>query len=317
MVDKPDYNALIDAQTWEFIRETERWFPDTAPDEPIADQRRRYDLMCDAFRSSRPPDVRVADLNADGVAIRVCSVSSGTTGPSVIYAHGGSLMMGGLDSHDDVCAEICAATRMQVINVDYRLLPEATLSDAQTDMQVALDWARASGAGPFVCVGDSAGGYLIAHMVYQNRMQNDIAGQVLIYPGLTAGCDGGSMDVHAFAPLLKAADICSYRQKLRDTNAGGENTRADLTRALGLADLPQTLTISAECDPMADDARLYADNINIAGGQAIWVQDAGLVHGHLRARHRVDRAGQSFGRILRGISVMATGTRLTAGMLWQ
>jgi hypothetical protein len=42
----------------------------------------------------------------------------------VIYLHGGGFVVGGLHSHDDVCAEIRAATGLTVIAVDYRLSPE-------------------------------------------------------------------------------------------------------------------------------------------------------------------------------------------------
>ncbi|MCG8462623.1 MAG: alpha/beta hydrolase, partial [Holophagales bacterium] len=33
-------------------------------------------------------------------------------------------VVGGLESHDDVCAEICAGCNVEVVSVDYRLSPE-------------------------------------------------------------------------------------------------------------------------------------------------------------------------------------------------
>ena len=42
----------------------------------------------------------------------------------VLYFHGGGFILGGLDSHDDVCAELCARTGYEVVSVDYRLAPE-------------------------------------------------------------------------------------------------------------------------------------------------------------------------------------------------
>jgi acetyl esterase len=66
--------------------------------------------------------------------------------------------------------------------------------------------------------------------------------------------------------------------------------------------LPPTVTFSAACDPSADDARNYVAHINAAGGQARWVNETGLVHGYLRARHSVPRARESFQRIIAAIN---------------
>ena len=35
-------------------------------------------------------------------------------------------MLGNLDSHDDICAEICARTGFELVSVAYRLAPEHT-----------------------------------------------------------------------------------------------------------------------------------------------------------------------------------------------
>jgi acetyl esterase len=67
------------------------------------------------------------------------------------------------------------------------------------------------------------------------------------------------------------------------------------------------LTIGAECDPLADDARDYAAQIRAAGGRAHGVEEAGLVHGFLRARTSVPRAAASFTRIVETITALAAG----------
>ena len=61
--------------------------------------------------------------------------------------------------------------------------------------------------------------------------------------------------------------------------------------------LPPTIVISAECDPLSDDGQDYCQRIAAADGRSRWVNEEGLVHGYLRARHSVPRAEQSFARI--------------------
>ena len=126
-------------------------------------------------------------------------------------------------------------------------------------------------------------------------------GQVLIYPGLGGNIDEGSYVVHADAPMLKRSDMDFY-QAMR---SGGADVRGDATYAAlwdtDFTNLPPTFIASAECDPLSDDGDVYARRIVEAGGSAVWLNDRGLVHGHLRARHRAERAGASFDRIVRAI----------------
>ena len=86
-----------------------------------------------------------------------CRIYPGAA-PTVVYLHGGGFVVGGLHSHDDVCAEIRATTGLTVVAVDYRLSPEhlhpAALDDALAVIRALL--------GPVVLAGDSAGGNLAA-----------------------------------------------------------------------------------------------------------------------------------------------------------
>ena len=114
-----DYDSLIDAETWAFIRKTEAAYPEDTSSLDVEGQRRIYDAMAAEFRQPRPKGVEVEDLSADGVPVRL--YTAGEPGSTVMYFHGGGFVVGGLDSHDDVCAEICANTGYRVISVDYRL----------------------------------------------------------------------------------------------------------------------------------------------------------------------------------------------------
>ncbi len=300
----PNYEKLIDAQTWAFIRETEKWYPPETYEKNITEQRRIYGAMCRAFFKGYPEGVAAEDIDANGVPVR-CYRKSGS-GVTVLYAHGGSYMLGGLDSHDDVCAEICDATGFDVVAVDYRLMPENSRADGIDDFQTALDWVRATRGGKIITAGDSAGGFISASVVHANREVGDIVGQVLIYPGLGAMEDGGSMNEHAFAPMLTRAEIMSVRDSFSDEPSGAVIHPVPLSDD-DFTGLPVTVAVSAECDPIADHAKRYASAINAAGGRAFWFEDKGLVHGHLRARHSVKRARESFERVLRAISLIGAG----------
>jgi acetyl esterase len=293
MMQQTDYQRLIDDSTWAFIRATGAFYPPETASLSIDDQRRVYDTMCTHFDAGRPTGVAVHDLAVAGVPCR----RYGGVGPVVIYLHGGGFVVGGLHSHDDICAEICAATGRAVLAVDYRLCPEHPHPAAFDD---CLAVAQAT-PGPILLVGDSAGGTLSAAVVAALRDPR-VLGQVLIYPSL--GGQGDSLARHADAPMLTAADVHAYAA-LRGATAD-DPTAAPL-QADDFTGLPPTLAIAAECDPLADDALAYATRIIAAGGVAQARVEAGLVHGYLRARHSVPRARFSFDAILAAISDMAAG----------
>ena len=312
----PDYRKILDPEVWAFIEKTNSFYPLDTYQRSIAEQREIYDRMCAAFAQDYPAGVSATDTDADGVPVRSYSHRSRKPGVTIIYAHGGGLVVGGLHSHDDICAEICAETGYDIVAVDYRLGPEFTRDDALQDMQTVLDWARRGRGGGFLTVGDSAGGFLSVGLVHGNRRATDILGQVLIYPGL-GGYDmpGGSMDRHAFAPLLTRAEVTGYNDILASGKAAASPGFGMPLQDDDFSDLPPTVSISAECDPIADDARIYAEKINAAGGTALWYEDKGLVHAHLRARHMSRRARNSFDRVLRAITLIGRGGTLTRSAL--
>jgi len=304
---RPDYQSLIDAPTWEFIRRTDEYYPPDAAKMTIADQRAVYDRLCRAFHNGTPPGVAAHDQQLGGVPVRCYQASAMPA--TVVYFHGGGFVVGGLDSHDDVCAEICAATGFRVISVDYRLAPEHPHPAAYDDCLAATREAATRHPGPLVLAGDSAGAALAASVCHTARAGGPaIAGQVLIYPGLGGDPDQGSYLTHANAPMLTRADVLYYAA-IRHV---GPEPRADPT-ACALQDtdfshLPPTAIFSAECDPLADDGRTYRDRILAAGGRAHWQLEPGLVHGYLRARTTVPRASASFTRITAAIEALGRGT---------
>ncbi len=296
----PDYQSLIDAPTWAFIDRTNSFYPLDTATKGIADQRAIYDRMCQAFQTDYPAGVTAQDEAIAGVPCRVYPGKS----PTVIYLHGGGYVVGGLHSHDGICADIRAKTGLTLVAVDYRLSPEH-LHPAAFDDACAV--VRALGAeGPVVLAGDSAGGNLAAAASHALRGSGvAILGQVLIYTGLGGDMNQGSYLTHSNAPMLTRDDVLFYK----DIRHGHPPPDGDATISPLQGDdftgLPMTLAIAAECDPLADDAHDYARKVTEAGGRAHSITEPGLVHGYLRARGSVPRAAASFDRITATISAFA------------
>jgi acetyl esterase len=303
----PDYAALLDAETWAFVRRTAEWYPPDAAGLSIAEQRRIYDAMCRAFFRGHPPGVAAADRAFGGVPCRLYTVA-GPMPATVLYLHGGGFVVGGLDSHDDICAEIAARCGLRVVSADYRLAPEHPHPAAFEDALAAAGAVAAAFPGPLVLAGDSAGGNLAAAVAHAGRRTGPVpAGQVLIYPGLGGDRTRGSHVTHAAAPMLTAADIAFYaRMRHPAGEPAGDPTAAPLADT-DFSGLPPTVIVTAECDPLADDGPIYAARLRAAGGRAVCIEGRGLVHGWLRARTSVGRAAAGFDRIVTAIAALGRG----------
>jgi len=307
------YHNIIDDETWAFIEKTNSWYPTDTVDLTIKEQREIYNRMCRAFFTGYPDGVTSEDSHINTptrhIPIRTYRRSDGQNQAHVIYFHGGGFVVGGLESHDDICAEICSRTGLTLTSVDYRLGPEHTYPADFEDALAAFKWATDKVGKPIILAGDSAGGCLAAAVSHATRsVEPAPAGQVLIYPGLGSDLSRGSFVDHAQAPMLTTQDTTFYKK----TRTGGD---ADLLRHkhctplndTDFTGLPPTVIVSAQCDPLSDNGRDYRDMILQAGGKAVWFNETGLVHGYLRARHTVARARDSFARIVDAIDALAMG----------
>ena len=300
------YETLLDDEVKAYLARCDALYPPDAIDLDIAGQRRVYDTMCADFDVGRPDGLEIADERYGDVPCR--RYEPANAAGTVVYYHGGGFVVGGLDSHDSITAEIAANTGLRVVAVDYPLAPEHIYPADITASLAAYDAIAAQFDGPTLLCGDSAGGNLAAAVSGARRgAAQRPDGQVLIYPGLGGDWSLPSYSEHANAPQLTAKDIEFYMT----VRPGGPPPVGDALYAplhdTDFSGLPQTLVITAECDPLASDGDAYVHAIRAAGGQAEWVNEAGLVHGYLRARVMSQKAAASFARICAALRDMAQG----------
>ncbi|MCE6957783.1 alpha/beta hydrolase [Cereibacter sphaeroides] len=304
-MDEADYLDLIDDETWEFIRASARHFPPDSARLALDMQRALHRQMCRAFRAAPPGGPDPEDRSFGGVPCRLHA--TGSAPGSVVFLHGGGFVLGDLDSEDDLCAEIAAATGLRVISVGYRLAPEHVHPAAFQDALAATKAVALAFPGPLVLVGHDAGGSLAASVAHALRGRVALSGQVLICPALGGNRDRGSYLTHATAPMLSRQDVLSMAAIRHGGREPAADPTSDALRDTDFRGLPPTLVVTAQCDPLSDDGRAYRDAIRAAAGRARWIEEPGLVHGFLRGRHRITRAAQSFARITAAVTGMSRG----------
>jgi acetyl esterase len=305
-----------DPEVVAFIERTLAFYPADTFGHTIAQNRALYDRYAAAFRAPRPAGIHVEDfaISAEGpprlIPARAYRKASSAAGDvAVLYCHGGSFMLGGLDSHDDVCAELAEKTGLEVISIDYRLAPEhlhpALLDDAEAGYLDVIGRHRR-----VIVAGDSAGGNLAAALCLRCRARGHVqpAGQVLIYPGLGGDANTGSYLENASAPLLSREETL-HSAKIRS----GDRARDEISdpeffplRASDFAGLAPAFVVTADIDPVRDDGRNYVERLKAEGIAAELRNEPQLVHGYLRARNSSKRAAASFQAICAALSRLAS-----------
>ena len=290
------YDSEIDKETWAFIEKTKSFYSDELLSYSIEQQRLEYNQMCRAFDTHRQYELIIKTEEWDTIPVRIYEPqnSMGT----LIYFHGGGFVVGDLDSHHDVCANLAEKSQLRVVSVAYSLAPEHKHPAQFNDAYHAVKIASNTYPEPLIVAGDSAGGNLAACFCHSLRSTDiNLSGQVLIYPSLGTNMDSKSFIIHSNSPLLSTKDMLYYK-KIRCENDVPEDdaTFAPLNDE-DFSNLPPTIVFTAACDPLVDDGEKYCEKITNSGGLAKWINEAGLVHGYLRARSEVVRARNSFERI--------------------
>jgi acetyl esterase len=287
-----------------FHKRCEDFYPADAVDADIVQQRVWYDALCAAFDAPPPAGMVKRDgLVAERIPVRRYRPVRVTGQTRLLYIHGGGFVVGSLDSHDAICAEISEAAGAELVSVDYRLSPEHVWPAAFDDCWAVLVELLLE-SHPVVVIGDSAGGNLAAGLVLKARDEGlkGIAGQALVYPGLGGDLVSGSYVEMAGAPGLSTADVAYYREVYK---APQEAVHAFPLRAENLAGLPPAFITGAFFDPLRDDARAYAARLILAGVPVEYREEKQMIHAWLRARFMSDGARAGFAALCDAVRRMA------------
>jgi acetyl esterase/lipase len=207
-------------------------------------------------------------------------------GPGLIYLHGGGLVAGSIDTHDRIARSLATAGECHLVSVGYRLAPEHPFPAALDDAQAAVTHVSRhaadfgiDGARLGLC-GDSAGGTLAAVVCQRAARAGGprLALQLLLCPILDHDpVTTGERDFSHGDPVDRATldhDLEHYLPP------GADRSHPDVSplAAADLSGLPPTVIHTAECDPLCDDGRRYADRARAAGGVVLYRCHPGMIH---------------------------------------
>ncbi len=190
--------------------------------------------------------------------------------PVVMHLHGGAFTRGDLDS-GELVSRLLADAGAVVVDVDYPIGEEHVFPTALKTLDALLAGlhkarAKLSGKGaPLLVAGEEAGGNLAAALALMARDQGHrkLAGQILIGPMLNP-CMGTASLRQADAGYGECRWMHGWRAYLGECE-DGDHPYAAPANTGRLSGLVPALVVSAEDDPMRDEALAYARAMKRAG----------------------------------------------------
>lgn len=195
----------------------------------------------------------------------------------IVFFHSGGFVGGDLDEADEFLRHLArCSSEQRVLAARYTLATERPFPAAVEDAHAVLKWAKKNKAKlgwtgkRMVVAGIEAGANLaaVSALMARDRGGPELVGQILIMPMLDPGLTTCSMreikknDVNS----AHVADTCaaSYRGYLPNA-ADRVHPYASPLQSSRLKNLPPALILSAEDDPLRDEAEQYGAKLTTCG----------------------------------------------------
>jgi acetyl esterase len=277
----------------EFIDRCNTAMPPDFYKQPNKHQRALYLGLTIEFPYEVPVGVTTQDVVIEhggrGVRARVYRPAKQVDDALLIYIRGGGFVVGSLETHNTVVAELCDKTGLVTVAPDFRMAPEhpfpAALEDCYDVLCGLAERPGMLGIDPrkIVITGDSSGGNqaVVLAMMARDRSGPALRGQALISPVLdfTRWRSGGHD-----APLLTAGEMEYYTAcYVPDPQRVADPYVSPLVS--GRFDrLPPAYIMGAEMDSLLVDSQAYAKHLQDNATPVALVVEPGLVHSAVRAR---------------------------------
>jgi acetyl esterase len=227
----------------------------------------------------------------DGIRMKVRIYRPPGAGPfpALLHCHGGGWVGGSIGNDDLRCHVTARRAGCVIISLDYRLAPEHPFPAGLEDAYAALLWLHGNalnlGVDPqrIGLSGSSAGANLAIGTTFLTRDRSGprVKFQLLAYPVCDTSLSQASHTENATAPLLRSDMMAWFIGQYLPPGTPADHPLVAPLRAENFRDLPPALIITAECDPLRDEAAAFASKLRNAGVPATCTCYAGMVHGFI------------------------------------
>lgn len=211
--------------------------------------------------------------------------------PAALYFHGGGWVLGNRDTHDRLLRELVHESGVAIVFIEYSLAPEAKFPIAIEEAHAAARWIASHGpelnidGSRLALIGDSSGGNIAAACAHlcKQRGGPHILLQILHCPVCDTTFSTPSIREYANGPFLTRADMQWFLNHYLANPSDASNPLVAPLRFAPdqLKGLPPTLILTAEHDPLRDEAEAYAKNLTDAGVPTVCTRYQSTIHDFL------------------------------------
>ena len=229
-----------------------------------------------------PADLKIRELEVRGAQgplaarLYLAGNPSAKRDALIVFFHGGGFVAGDLEEADEFLRHLVTCNPGHVIlATNYTLATVSPFPAAVEDAHAVLAWAKKNKAKlawsgkQLLTAGIEAGANLaaVSALMARDRGGPALAGQILIMPMLDPGLSTCSMRELPNCPdKMKVANTCAaaYRGYLPNA-ADRAHPYASPLQSSRLKNLPPALILSAEDDPLRDEAEQYGAKLIACG----------------------------------------------------
>lgn len=289
----------------EYIKSLPTPSPDNVP--TIQDSRHAFESTIVPL-SKRPAihsvEDRLIPTSYCDIPIRIYTPRKESPFGLLVFFHGGSFIMGNLETHDVDCRHIANESGYKVIAVDYRLAPEHPFPAALNDCYAVTKWVaehagELEGSSTKLAVsGSSAGGNLAASvaLMARDRKEITISKQVLIYPTTNVDLSDDSYPSRREYGKGYGLSLGGPNYYLNE-QSNAYHPYASPIKAESFKNLPSALVITAGYDPLRDEGEQYLVKLLEQGIHVEAKRFQGTIHGFMSFLRELDDYKEALGLI--------------------
>ena len=214
---------------------------------------------------------------------KAASVPAGT----LIYLHGGGLVVGSLDQFETAMRRLCAGTGVQVYAVDCKLAPEYQWPVQIEEGESVVRWLHAHasecGVDPdrIALGGDAAGGNMTCTISPKLRDEGGprLALQLPLYPEAAMPFETPAGAENITGGYVDTEDVLLFVWNLLPQGTDDTHPYVTPTNAKSHADLPPALLVTCGFDMLRDVGHAYARKLAAVGNDLTYVHFPNWPHG--------------------------------------
>lgn len=206
------------------------------------------------------PNVKISETKISNVKCYWFQPQHDNAENIIVYVHGGSFALGGINSHKAMVSHIAESTKSKILFVAYSLAPENPFPVAINEIvKVYKALLRTNAKSKITFIGDSAGGGLVVsgiHSIIENNLQLP-SSVILISPWINLKCNTNSYKTRQqLDPILTKPNLLDYAKHYIGNNEGN----ADPNELL-FSNFPPTFLLAGTNEVLYDDAKNFYDYI--------------------------------------------------------